>query len=331
MARVRLSLGAFLVSGATVLAQAPATPIGQPLPPAGSQPPMNNQVPAQTLPFQPAQPQGQPTGRLPVTGAEQPAAALPANLDPVLVAHLQGWDKVMQGATNFWAKTFNMQKKVQKPVPKVTQYTGSMICLKPNMARMRLDMKPAAGQKAGDNDFEAYICNGKAVFQYEGPSQTVTIYPITNGIGENLLLEFMSGQLRANDILRRFEAKILKQDQHYIYLELLPKLPRDKAEFTSMTLVLFQPTLPGVGYLPRTVVMRKDNGNIEEIWDFPEPNINANGIAPKDFEYVPPAKGWKVQQVQAPSANPAPGAAVARPSSPMAPGLPASGGPTIPK
>jgi TIGR03009 family protein len=242
----------------------------------------------------------------------------------------------MQDSTSFYSKGFNLQKKVQKAPfpPKVTSYSGTMMCLKPNMASMRLDLKPAAGQKAGDYDFETYICNGKAVFQYDGPSKTVTIYPITKGVGENLLLEMMSGQLRANDVLRRFDTKLLKQDQHYVYIELLPKLPRDTMEFTSMTLVLFQPTLPGVGYLPRTVVIRKENGSSEEIWDFPLPEINKLGIKPEMFEYTKPAEGWKVQQVQAPSANPpAPGTPggftpVSRPGTVPTPG---QGNPTIPK
>jgi TIGR03009 family protein len=317
MAGVRMGLAIVLVSGTQLLAQVPATPVGQPLTPVGPQPPAG-----QTVPFTPAQVPGQPAaGRLPIPGANE-LPAMPANVDPALMAHLQGWDKVMQSATNFYAK-FNLQRKVSKPFPKVTQYSGSMICLKPNLARMRMDIKPAAGQEAGPNDYEAYICSGKAVFHYEGPSQTVTVYPITNGVGENLLIEMMSGQLRATDVVRRFDGKILKQDQHYLYLELLPKLPRDKSEFNSMTLVLFQPTLPGVGYLPRTVVVRKDNGNQEEIWDFPEPATNVQGVKPDAFDYVPPAKGWKVQQMQTPQPATKPAAGgftpVARPTGPAIP------------
>jgi TIGR03009 family protein len=180
------------------------------------------------------------------------------------------------------------------------------MCLKPNMARMRLEGKPAPGQKADPNDYVAYICTGQEVYEYDGNAKVVTVYKLNNGgVGDNLILEFMSGALKARDVVQRFDLKLLKQDQNYAYLEIKPRLPRDQAEFESMILVLFQPNLPQAGhlaYLPRTVVMRKRDQ--EETWDFPQPTVGAQGITKDHFKFVPVPKelGWKTQQAQQPSA-----------------------------
>jgi TIGR03009 family protein len=233
------------------------------------------------------------------------------------MAHLNGWEKVMKGATNFYAEC--SLKRNNLLLKKETEYTGTVMCMKPNLARMRIDKKPAAGQKQNPNDFEAYICTGQAVYQYDGNAQQVTEHKLPNGgVGGNLLLEFMSGNITAAQAVARFDVKTLKQDQHYVYLDIRPRTDRDKGDFEAMTLVLFQPTVPGMGYLPRTVVMRKPLGQEEEVWDFPRPAVNVpKGIEKEHFQFVKPVDGWKFQPDTRQPAAPAPGQPrVARPMGP---------------
>jgi TIGR03009 family protein len=266
--------------------------------------------------------QPQPGGtRIPAPGSGVPVGATPGGIppaappvDPVLKAHLVGWEKVMHNAANFYTECALTRKDLLHR--RELAFTGSIMCMKPNMARMRIDKKPAAGQKPDPNNYQAYICTGQAVYEYEGIAKTVTKYPLNKGIGENLLLEFISGSLKADDVIRRFDLKLLKQDKNYVYLQIRPRQPRDKMEFEVMTLVLFQPGVPKMGYLPRTVVMRKNNGQDEEVWDFPEPRVNLppDQIKREYFQFVQPGKDWKVQQAQPQPARPgAPGAATSQP------------------
>jgi TIGR03009 family protein len=275
--------------------------------------------------FAPAQPQ--PGGaRIPVPGSGVPGGATPGGLppaappvDPALRAHLLGWEKVMHGAANFYTECTLVRKNLLRR--NELTFTGSIMCLKPNMARMRLEQKPTAGQKPDPNAYQAYICTGQAVYEYEGLSKTVTKFPLEKGIGENLLLEFISGSLKADDVIRRFDLKLLKlekqQEKYYIILEIRPREARDKVEFEVMTLVLFQPSVPKLGYLPRTVRIRKNNGQDEEVWDFPEPRVNLppDQIKREYFQFVSPGKDWKVQQAQPQPSRPgrAPGAATSQP------------------
>lgn len=253
-------------------------------------------------------PTGQPGERVPAPGSGVPVGVQPGGIpapatptppvDAAVVTHLQAWQGVMAEVKNFYTECTLTRRNLI--LNKTSTYGGSIICMKPNLARMRIEQKPAPGQQPDPNNYTAYICTGKAVYEYDGASKQVTEYPLANGgVGDNLLLAFMSGALTANAIIGRFDLKILKEDQHYVYLEIRPRLPRDKQEFESMTLVLFRPTVAGVAYLPRTVVMRKNNGQEEEHWDFPQPRVNVEGVTLEHFAPVQPPKDWKVQRAQA--------------------------------
>lgn len=291
MPRSGLALLAILTVAPVAFAQAPLPPAGQPLP-------------------------GTPVARVPVPGGEVPVGLPPAApvVDKELLAHLMGWERTMKGAANFY--TDCKLKRTNLLLGKETYYSGTIMCMKPNLARLRLDKLPVAGAPANPNDYTAYICTGQAVYEYEGTAKQVTEIKLKNGgVGDNLLLEFMSGTLTADQALKRFAMKTLKVDQNYIFLEIRP-LPGSKetADFQTMTLVLFQPNIPQMGnmaYLPRTVVIRKGNGQEEEVWDFPLPkaNLPKDQVKPEYFLPIPVASlpaGWKVQQAPQQPAGPGP-------------------------
>jgi len=262
-------------------------------------------------------PPGTPAGRIPVPGGEVPAVVPPVRaVDPALKATLDGWEKVMKGSADFYTKC--ELKRTNLLLKKESVYEGTIMCMKPNLARLRLDKVPAPGGVKDPNDYTAYICTGQAVYEYDGNAKQVTEIKLRNGgIGDNILLEFMSGNLTADDAIRRFDIKELKSDQHYVYLEIKPVAgSKEKADFEVMTLVLFQPTVPGMGFLPRTVVIRKSNQQDQEVWNFPEPKVNLppGQIKLAYFDPIPVntlPMGWKVQQVPQQPAPPEP--RVARP------------------
>jgi TIGR03009 family protein len=253
--------------------------------------------------------------RVPVPGTPvanqpqaQPAQTQPAQVDAALYSHLQGWEKVMQGTTNFHTECTLVKKSLLDK--RETQAKGRIICLKPNLAWMRIDQTPAPGKQPNPSDYMTWICTGRAVYEYDANIRQVTEVLLPNGgVGDNLLLTFMSGSLKAADILQRFDMKLLKEDANYVYLEVRPREARDKQEFETLTLVLYGPSIPGrpqLAYLPSMVVMRKANGQDVEQWTFDKPQANVDGIKPELFRfYQPPEKeNWKIQRAQAPAAAP---------------------------
>ena len=294
MPRAGLAL-TLVLAAAPALAQGPQPPAGQPV---------------------------QPGARIPIPGADNQPGLPPGTapqVDPKLLAHLNAWEGVMKNANTFYAEVTRVRKNLL--LKKEKAMSGSVICQKPNLAVMRLEGKTAPGQKPDPLDYEAYICTGREIYSYDGPQKTVSMIPLRgNGVGDNLLLEFMSGTLKAKDVIERFDIKLLKEDPNYVFLELGSRLPNDKAEFQTMILVLHQPGIPkheNLAYLPRTVVIRKNNNQEEESWEFPSPLINVK-LQAGAFQYVAPPQDWKLQKVQAPPAAPPGGNAlpVARPKAP---------------
>src|SRR5262245_43493431 len=114
---------------------------------------------------QPAVP-GAPPG-----GAVPPAAPPVKAADPKLDAHLIEWEKKMAGVVNL--RTEVALKRTDAVFKKDTNYGGPdsvVLCMKPNYAVLRLN-------NLGDptkTDYEAYICDGKAVYAYNGVQKTIT-------------------------------------------------------------------------------------------------------------------------------------------------------------
>ncbi len=249
-------------------------------------------------------------GAVPVAGAP---AAVPAAapVSPALEAHLKAWETRSAGVQTMYTECEMVRKDLVRR--RELNYTGSIACMKPSLARMRMDNKATKG------DYLAYICDGSYVYEYSGLDKTVTQIRIPpggkGGVGDNLLIEFMSGNLTAADVKARFEVSLAKEEEFYVHLQIVPRFAKDKQDFDSMLLVLFGPGAREMAYLPAIVVMKKNNGQEIEQWTFKKPIANAQGIKREDFQYVKPAADWQIKAAGAANAAPT-NPKVARPSGP---------------
>lgn len=236
----------------------------------------------------PAVPGGPVPGQPPVPPAAPPAA--PA-ADPKLDGHLVEWEKKMANVVNM--RTEIALKRTDAVFKKDTNYTGLVLCMKPNFAVLRLD-------NAGDPtkaDYEAFICDGKAVYAYDGLKKTITKIDLPkNQVGvDNLMLDFLAG-MKAKDVKERFNINLFKTDDHYIYLDIKPLRPADQREFSHLRLALYGPgqATAKYAYLPAQVYMLKPNGDAES-WKFTNPQVDIAGVDAKAFQFVP-IKGWDVKE-----------------------------------
>jgi TIGR03009 family protein len=246
-------------------------------------------------------PAGQPPG---APGAPPPAPAPnPAEAAARLDAHLNGWDQAMRQTINFRAEfTLTRQDAVFQ---RARTYAGSVLCMKPNLAILRLE------STADKKDYEAYVCNGKAVFEYNGVNKTITEYPLpanaAPGQSDNLMLDFLSG-MTAQAVKQRFQITVFKEDSNYVYLDIRPVLPKDKQEFEQIRFALFGPKVPApfTAYLPVEVWMKKPNGD-EERWRFSDQKTNLQGIAAANFQaQMVPGFAYKKAQIGGPAPAPGP-------------------------
>ncbi|MDB5311823.1 MAG: hypothetical protein JWO38_6025 [Gemmataceae bacterium] len=250
-----------------------------------------------------------------------PPAAPPA--DPKLEGHLTGWEQKMSGVVNFHTK-FELTR-TEAIFKKDLKYDGSVLCMKPNLARLRIV------NTTDKNDYEAYICNGKAIYQYEGSKKTITEFKLNAAQpaagSDNLMLDFLSG-MKAADAKRRFQISLFKEDPNYVYLDIKPILPKDQQEFQQVRFALYGPGVksPAIPYLPAQMWLLKPNGDTE-LWKFGDQRIDLPGVTPQVFQFEE-IKGWQLRQPQPPVG---PGPAVppglgAPPTLPGGTGLPAGPG-----
>src|SRR5262249_47115584 len=154
-------------------------------------------------------------------GTPIPPAAPPAKAaDPQLDAHLAQWEKKMTSVVN--VRTEITLKRTDVVFKRDTNFKGVVLCMKPNLAILRLDnvADPTT------TDYEAYICDGKSVYVYEGLKKTITEIKIPqNQAGvDNLMLDFLAG-MKAKDVKERFDINLFKTDEHYVYLDIKPLRP----------------------------------------------------------------------------------------------------------
>ncbi|CAN5588338.1 hypothetical protein BH11PLA2_BH11PLA2_42820 [soil metagenome] len=225
-----------------------------------------------------------------VVTPQQAFAKLPADLQ----GHLLAWEKKTQALQTMYTEC---EREVKNTLTqKTASYKGAIRCMKPNLAYLRID------NTTKKEDFAAYICDGKFVYEYSGLDKTVTNHPIPPGgkgnVGDNLLLEFMSGAMTAADVAARFQLKLIKVDAHYVYIDVAPQLAKDQQEFESLILVLYSDQVKGMEYLPAKVRMSKNKNQEVEDWTFKQPMANPQGIKAADFAYINPPKDWAVKKAE---------------------------------
>jgi TIGR03009 family protein len=172
-------------------------------------------------------------------------------------------------------------------------FAGKALYMKPNLAVLEMQ------NKANPQKYEKFLCTGTFLYQWVPSSKVINVYelpkPQPGQQAQNDFLSFFFG-MKAEEAKQRYDLKLIKEDQWYVYIEVLPKLAADKADFAKARLVLNQNT-----FLPRQVWFEQVNGN-EVMWDLPK----AQRDLPVDRnEFMAPGKlppDWNM--VKVPRAEP---------------------------
>ena len=113
-------------------------------------------------------------------------------------------------------------------------------------------------------------------------------------VGDDNFLGFLFG-LKAEEAKSRYDLRLSKEDQNWIYIDILPRLPADKADFQRAQLVLTQNS-----FLPRRLWFEQPNGN-EVYWDFTKLYTGVQ-LQPQEFQRPVPEPGWQLVPVDLPGA-----------------------------
>jgi TIGR03009 family protein len=216
---------------------------------------------------------------------------------PQLAVHLAAWEKQAHGVTSFQAD-FTLTRK--DPVfRKESRYSGSVLGLSAGSARVRLT------NDADPNDYEAYICDGRSLYAYSGLTKTVTEFRLPppglppkapGGLFERIarglcLPEWFAVRLvsgaTAKEAAKRFDVSLVKEDEHYVYLDLRPRSSADRLDMERARVALHGPGVkpPRVPYSPAEVLVVMKNGDTEH-WRFTDVKVNLPEVDEKAFQYV---------------------------------------------
>jgi TIGR03009 family protein len=263
-----LAVASALLVGSTLFAQQPPATLAQPIAPPAA--------PAQAAP--PSAPPAQPA----------PAGAAAPRLDLLL----KRWEQEMTNVRTLIAQCTREELNNVNMTTEV--FTGSARYMRPNLAM--LDMQ----KKSNPQVYEKYICNGTSLYEYRPKNKLLRIHelppPRAGQVSDDGFLSFLFG-MKADEAKRRYDLTLVKEDENWIYLKVIPRMEGDKMDFQEARLVLSSKT-----FLPRQLWFKQPNSN-EVKWDIPQMQ---SGVQLKAADFAPPptAKDWTVQRVPRAEAAP---------------------------
>jgi TIGR03009 family protein len=243
---------------------------------------------------------------LPIVVLAQQPQPVPPNPAQMLDFVLNSWEKSMTKLEHFSATCRRMT--TDKTFGGQEVYEGSAKFVKsganlPSRAVLYME------KKGDPTKYEKFLYTGTFLYEYVPATKVLRIHDVPQpkpgqpAIEDNVLaLLFGMKAAQAKD---RYDMKWIPDAQNnnkfYHYLQILPKSPQDKADFTEARLVL-----TSNAFLPRQVWYHQPNGN-EITWDFEKVDVTTQ-IPLTTF--APPQKldpGWRMERMQPPGAIPAGG------------------------
>jgi TIGR03009 family protein len=226
----------------------------------------------------------------PGTPATPPAPApAPAASPEKLDHYLMSWEQGMKSVQTLGAQLDRIDK--DKVAETVTKFSGYAYYMKAGTGPSALNLAMLELKLAGKADIaEKYICTGTYVYQYVPAQKEIRYYelprPKPGQVGEDNFLTFLFG-MKAEEARRRYVLHLAKEDNDYVYIDVVPRFPADKADFQRARLVLNK-----TNFLPRQLWFEHPNGN-ETIWDIPKLH-NGMALDRRAFEAPKAPAGWRI-------------------------------------
>ncbi len=246
--------------------------------------------------------------------AEPDAPSADRQLDAVLVKWQQATDKIdsLEGVQDrivydkvfFTAKHTRGHFYYQAPdkgridfdAPRDAQPNASVQKTDPQTGKV-LKFDVAAGQP------ETWICDGKFIVQIDHTQKTANKYPLPPDVqGKNIIngpLPFLFG-LPPDVARQRYQLSLLGQNEHGLWIHVIPKWKQDAANYREATVILDPQT-----FLPKAVQLIDPAGTKETVFMFRDMKVNQAGNGNivqriiragllRGDPFDPPLRGYKV-------------------------------------
>ena len=240
--------------------------------------------------------------------AQQPRTPQTAQSAEPLDGYLDRWQKTMEQVQALSARIERTEKDQTTDVK--NHFTGYTKYLRVGNGAGTQNL--ALLQMTPDNkrDFsERFVCSGALLYEFRPSEKQIVAHelpkPRAGQVVDDNFLSFLFG-MKKEEAKKRYELKLTKTDQYYLYVDIQPRFAADKVDFRRARMVLNKQTL-----LPRQLWFESPNST-EVTWDVVQINANDKTIDRREFDAPTPPPGWKM--VQAPPRMPRSPPRVARPS-----------------
>ena len=232
-----------------------------------------------------------------INPAPPAVAGKPLTLDD----HLDSWEAKMRQVQSLQATINRIDKN--KNFGQTSKYAGVAQYAKSGTGPTALNLAALELTQEKKTEFaEKIVCTGTYLYQYVPSQKEIRAYPIARSkpgqVGEDSFLGFLFG-MKAADAKKNYDLKLYKVDAYYVYLDVIPKTPAGKADFTRARMVLDKAT-----YLPRQLWFEEANGN-EITWDIPRIQQGLD-FDRRLFDTPRTPPGWKLVPISSTAKTDAP-------------------------
>ena len=218
----------------------------------------------------------------PPTPAAQPA-------DP-LDDYLTRWQQSMEQVQ---ALSATLKRSEKDPVTEVeSHFTGVTKYLKAGNGPGTQNLALLEMTPDGKKEFsERFVCSGAFLYQFLPGQKEIVAHelpkPKAGQVADDNLLSFLFG-MKKEEAKKRYDLKLTKISNDYVYVDVRPKNEADKVDFKRAQIVLFKQTM-----LPRRLWFEQPN-SAETTWDVLQINPNDRTIDRREFDAPTPPSGWKM-------------------------------------
>jgi TIGR03009 family protein len=220
--------------------------------------------------------------------AQQTPPAAPAAAPTPLDNYLLRWEQEMQKVERLAAQLVRIDKdNVHNTASKLTGYAAYMKAANgPTALNLAmLELHPEGSKEIA----EKYVCTGTNLYVFRPVEKEMKVYempkPRPGQVADESFLAFLFG-MKADQAKARYDLRLAKEDQYYIYVDVQPRDPHDRADFQRARLVLNKDN-----YLLRQLWFEHPNGD-ETTWDIPRIQ-NGAPIDRRYFDEPQSPPGWK--------------------------------------
>ncbi len=225
------------------------------------------------------------------TPAAPPPAAPPAAAPAAPTAldnYLLRWEQEMKKVERLAVQLARIDKN--NVSNRVDKFAGYAAYMKSGTGPTSLNLAMLELRKEDGKEIaEKYVCTGTFLYVFRPVEKEIKVYelpkPKPGQVADNNLMALLFG-MKAGEAKARYDLRLFKEDQYYVYVDILPRDPRDRADFQRARLVLNKDN-----YLPRRLWFEHPNGD-ETTWDIPR-LLNGAQLDRRLFDAPQEPPGWR--------------------------------------